>query len=402
MTFRLFKSALLRVVIGLIALGLIVGVIGLARGYRLDLKTKTFSPTGILAVTSSPKAAKVYLDGELKGVTDLNMTLPPGNYTVEVKKDGYTSYKTTVVLKGELVQTVDPLLFPINPSLSPLTNLGIVKAIQVDQSDRVIILSQDNPEGKDGIYLFDSGNKPLSFFPPLKSLLLKKNLPEGADLSKTTVYFSYDYKQAIFEFPFVDGTSIAYLLSLDTENQEPFDVTSSKKNLLQAWKVERDQEMQKIIESFPREIQHIASSSFEILAFSPDQTKILYRANKAVSIPQIIIPPLIASRQTVEERGLKARSIYIYDQKEDKNFKIGDGKFDSAALHWYPDSKHLVFKEGNLISLFDYDGTNKQTVYSGPIEENFFAVNSGGQIMILANLNPQSNKFPDLYQVGIR
>ena len=67
-------------------------VIAYARGYRFDFKDKKISSTGILAISSSPKAAKVFINKHLKGVTDLNVTLHPGNYDIEIIKDGYISY----------------------------------------------------------------------------------------------------------------------------------------------------------------------------------------------------------------------------------------------------------------------------------------------------------------------
>ena len=78
-------------------------VIAYARGYRIDMKKKSLSSTGILAISSFPKAAKVYINNELKGVTDENVGLPPGSYNVEIKKEGYTSWSKKVTLKGELV-----------------------------------------------------------------------------------------------------------------------------------------------------------------------------------------------------------------------------------------------------------------------------------------------------------
>lgn len=383
-------------------IALVIAVIGFARGYRLDLEKRSVSPTGILAVISSPKAAKVYLNGEFKGVTDLNMTLPPGNYKVEVQKEGYTSYATNITLKGELVETVDPILFPINPSLTPLTNLGVVKAVQVDQSDKIILFVDNNSAEKDGIYLFDSNNKAISFFPPLKTIILKSKLSVGIDFSKTLVNFSPDFKQAIFDFTLADESVISYLFTVDAENQELFDVTNSKPTLLAAWEQEKTEETTKIMESFPKEIQKIASDSFNIVSFSPSKTKILYRAKLNLNLPLIIDPPLIASNQTNEERSVNKNSVYVYDLKEDKNFLIDGSDFDEEKVRWYSDSKRFALKDNGRLSIINYDGKNKQTVYSGPIEEGFFAVNSGGQLIIMANLNPQLNKLPDLYQIGIR
>lgn len=400
-----------RIVVVAIFLSVLGLVIAYARGYRFDMEKKSLSPTGIIAISSYPNAAKVFVNGELKGATNINMTLPPGNYNVEVKKDGYTNWNKKIVLKGELVLTLDALLFPLNASLSPLTNLGVVKAVPLDQTDKVLIFTDNNDNTKDGIYLFEPGNRPLNLLSPLKLLLLKSLLPANTDFHTVIVYTSPDLKQAIIEFPqgktqkTISSKSIAYLISLEDQNTTLFDITTSKNTLLEAWNKEKDNDQQKVIETFPKEIAKIATDSFHIISFSPNETKIFYQANQAVNLPLAIEPPLIATNQTPDVRMLKKDHIYVYDKKEDKNYEIVLPTTDAAFLDtidWYNDSKHLIFNENKKISVIDYDGSNKQVVYSGPFENSFFSVSGNGGLMILANLNPEANSFPDLYEVGIK
>lgn len=376
----------------LIILGL---VIAYARGYRFDFQNKSLNSTGIIAITSYPKTAKIYINNQLRGVTDANFTLPSGNYQVEIKKDGYTNWKKSIKLKGELVVNIDALLYPINPSLSPLTNLGIIKAIPLDSSNKVIIFSQS------GVYLFEATKKPLSFFPPLKTIAKIELFPEDIDLSKTTVNISPDLKQAIID---------NYLISLEEENQSIIDLSlseTSKENLISAWEEQKLANFSKILETYPPEFRKIASDSFKIVSFSPNETKVLYQVLKDVELPLMITPPLISTNQTLEKRELKKDYLYVYDKKEDKNYLISklidnQQSITNNYIQWYFDSRHLVIEEDKKISIVDYDNENKQTVYSGPFEANFFITSSDGKIIILANLNPQANELPDLYLVGIR
>lgn len=392
-------------------------VIAYARGYRIDFNKKTVSSTGILAVSSNPQAAKVFINGELKGITNMNLGLPPGPYSVEIKKDGYTSWNKKIILKGELVISLDALLFPLNPSLSPLTNLGIVKAVPLDQTDNVLLFTDNNDPTKDGIYLFDAGRRPLSLSAPLKLILLKKNLPQNFDFSTVVTYLSPDFKQAIIEFPFEKTTSLAYILSLEEGNTNVFDITNSKDTLLAAWKKEKDADQLKILETFPKEIVKIATDSFHIISFSPNETKLFYVATKPIHLPIGINPPLIATNQTKEQRDLKKDHFYIYDLKEDKNYEVNltsiinnselNTILDSESLllnliQWYPDSKHFVLNSNKKISVIEYDGGNKQVIYSGPFDESFFTITGDGSLITLSNLNPETNSFPDLYAVGIK
>lgn len=396
-----FSDQLIRASLIALFIAFSVVVILYARGYRFDLARKELSSTGILAISSTPRAAKVYINGDFRGATDLNLSLTPGTYTVEVKKEGYTSYSKTLKLQGEIVETVDPILFPLNPSLSPLTNLGVTKAIEIDSSDKILIFTENGNLETDGIYVFEASRTPLNIFQPLKRLALKSSLLQSGSFTDSDVLFSHDYKQTIVTFS-QDGSPVSYLVSLDQENQIPLNVTESKMALVAAWNKERGRELLKIFEAYPKEIRKIASDSFSMTRYSPDQTKVLYRAEKTVNLPLVIEPPLIGSNQTAQSRELLRNHIYVYDRKEDKNFEIGDSETDIESIRWYSDSRHLVFGEEKQIVLSSYDGTAKQTLYSGPLSQRFFALTSSGQLLILSNLNPLQNPLPDIYEVGIR
>lgn len=394
-----------KLIILLVFMGVFVFIVAYARGYRFSLKQKTFNSTGIIAATSQPKAAKVYINGELKGVTDNTFILPPDIYTVEIKKDGYTDWKKTFSLKGELVVSADATLFPLNASLTPLTNLGLAKVISIDNTERSLLFSQNGIEEKDGIYLFDQNKKPFSFFPPLKLLVLKKNLPKEVDFVNTQITFSPDFKEAILDFQLENG-NISYLISIDEENKQLFDVTNSKDSLISAWETENQKGKIKIMEIFPIDIRKIASDSFSVISFSPDKTKLLYKAKKTGVLPLFIKPPLIATNQEKEDRNLSEGELYIYDKKEDKNFKVKGlesiAEEIESVLTWYIDSHHLILNDGQHLTIMEYDNTNKQIVYSGLYLSDFVDVAPDGRLLILANFNPQTNKFPDIYAVGIR
>jgi hypothetical protein len=452
---RRVSGILTRVFLLVVFFIVLVTTIALARGYRFNFDERTVISTGILSVNSAPNAAKIFVNDELKGVTNTNVSLPPGNYSVRISKEGFTEWKKDVKLLGEIVLSFDAVLFPKNPSLSPLTNLGIVKAVPVGQSANILLFSKTGNVEKDGIYVLDGNSRRISITSPLRRIILATNLPKELDFSTAQVIFSPDYREAIFTFNYItpDLPSVSYLFSLESENTDPFDVTASKNSILVAWDRERQRQLGKILEAFPEKIEQIATNSFRIIAFSPDETKILYQASAEVTIPQIITPALIGANQTKEKRTLVKNKLYVYDLKEDKNFEIEADlsklepaqSSDAAVLdqtavekvalqsesvntetaeeatttpnilvdrynslevfdyiQWYPSSRHLVFNEGNTISILDYDGSNKQAVYSGPYEKTFFALNSDWKLLVLANLNPQNNTFGDIYEIGIR
>ena len=420
---------------------ILIGVIAYARGYRINFDEGTVTSTGIVSVSSSPKPATVFINGELQGATDINLTLPYGYYEVEVKKDGYTSWKKNISLKGEIVMSLDAHLFPKNPSLTPLTNLGIVKAIPMGNTDKIVLISETGDVEKDGIYLYESAKKTIAIFPPLNPLILKTIFPEDIDLSSAEIEFSPNYRQAILTLKLLDE-NISYLLSLEDLNEELFDVTSSKENILDAWNEEKNEEIAKVIETLPKEIVDVATQTFQVISISPNEKRIMYRVKGDAVLPLVINPPLIGANQTVEERNLKAGGIYIYDKKEDKNYRIPieieiiekepvENTEDLTAslditptpsttvplptlwypdvveqvlekIQWYPTSDYVAYKEDNHIVLMQYDGENKETIYAGPFQQNFFAIAPDWNLLVVINLNPQINKYGDLYSIGIK
>lgn len=247
-------------------------------------------------------------------------------------------------------------------------------------------------------------------------------MPAEILFKDVTVDVAPDMKQGIFTF--IDGRSeTSYLLMIDEEQLQPFDIGKSKETLLTAWNEEKSKDTEKILESFPKEIAKVASDSFHIIAFSPDETKFLYQPTSKESLPLVANRPPIGTNQTPESRNVNPQFIYVYDKKEDKNFQVIDNvdwmdhyvdniflkgsKSKTLAtspfmIFWQSDSKHIIFNEDKKISVSDYDGTNRQTMYSGPFINSFFTPLADGRIVILANLNPENNLLPDLYVVGTK
>ncbi|PIZ65989.1 hypothetical protein CO051_02760 [Candidatus Roizmanbacteria bacterium CG_4_9_14_0_2_um_filter_39_13] len=446
--FNTTKNILPHIIIIALFILMLIGVISYARGYRFNLQEGTISSTGIISINSSPKGAKVYINDELRGATDTNITLPYGQYDVEVKKEGYSSWKKSVVLKGEIVMSLNAVLFSKNPSLTPLTNIGVNAVHSVGNTDKVILVSETGDAEQDGIYLFEPSGNPVTLFPPLKLLVLRSLVPETVNFASAEFTYGPRYRQTIITFSnpgegeFGDTTKniavdvpekISYLISLDEENLELFEIATSIDDIIAKWHEEKNKEMVKIIETLPKSFQKIASDSFHIISLSPDEKRVMYLAKDDASLPKVIDPPLIGANQTEEERDIKENGLYIYDKKEDKNYFVPiEIPFEKTSVikskketisgapglpdlvdeavatqvldmvRWYPTSDYIVIKEAETISVLQYDGSNKETVYAGPFDRSFFGISPDWNLMVIINLNPQNNEYGDLYSVGIR
>ena len=64
-------------------------------GYRFDFKTRSFVATGTIVIASQPKGAAIFLNGEKTDYVTPAIVrfLKPGDYDLELKKAGYTSWK---------------------------------------------------------------------------------------------------------------------------------------------------------------------------------------------------------------------------------------------------------------------------------------------------------------------
>lgn len=432
------RYIIVRIILTILFAASLLFLVLIARGYRFSFTDNKINSTGILVATSSPTGAKVYVNGALKGATNQNISLPPGNYTVEITKEGYTSWRSELGVKGEVVTNASATLFPLNPSLSPITNLGIVYAQFFPDAEKVIIVA-DNPQTasesadaseptieKNGIYALDNANGPLRLLNGMRLLIGKSKFDAQTDLSDVVISMSPDGSEMLLTTnnskPKVAKT---YLVSTEKTDQSLFETTKSKQVIEQAWEKKRAERVEKILETFKKPLADIALSSFDIIGFSIDETKILYHPKSNTTIPIIIKPRLIGTNQTSEVRNVIPGNIYVYDKKEDKNYllsnvteqfplsnrktvKITNQLIEnwkskiSSSLMWHPNSTQLVIKGSENVSIIDYDGTHEQTVYSGPIQNDFLAVTGDGKLLITANLNPQRNPLPDLYAVGIK
>ena len=417
-----------------------VTIIAFARGYRLDIANSTLTSTGLVSVASVPRTAKVYVNGELKGITDLNLNLSPGEYIFTVSKEGYFPWQKRVKIRGEIVQSLAATLYPITSSLTPLTNIGIAKAIPLGtQSDKVILFSSkksllvDTPApssskaelvgAEAGIYIYDAGRRMVSLLPNLQKIISYTDIDPDVAPKDLDFILAPDGKQmAVFVLdpnranptPSIHHTEYypkyevpttylkAVLVNIDDSNVGPLNITDTVESLIDAWTQKKEKQLLTLTGSLEKPLGAFIKNNSRILDISPDKTKVLYEATATATLQPILATPLIGSNQTKEFRTLEKKQVYVYDIKEDRNYLVSDKKLNVRnRIIFHPNSKNIVFDEGKSINIADFDGLNKQKVYSGPFDTLFFAMVSDGRLLILTNLNPELNVYGDLYAIGI-
>ncbi|KXK08752.1 MAG: PEGA domain protein [Microgenomates bacterium OLB22] len=396
-----------------------IAIILYGRGYKLDINKRSLQATGIIVASSNPDGAKIYIDGVLKAATNENITLSPGSYEVRIEKQGYSPWKKNFLLRGEWVVKANPDLFPVNPSLSPVTNSGVNKAFPAPSGDYTVFVSETGNAELDGVYQLNHARRTLGLTSELKLLALRSSLPSTFDLKTSTFSFSPSEDEILITAATQSATTLnklakptdqsrSYLITRNQLKQSPFDVTRSVANLKEAWRKDQVKKNDVTIASLPNAIRKIALQDFEVIGVSKDEKKLLYKSLVDTTLPQVLQRDIPGTNQTREERNLREGLIYVYDREEDKNYlissiptELAQGKAPTHTIvTWHPNSKNLLINEGNTISVIDYDNTNKRTLYSGSYHPDYFSVSNEGNVFILANLNAQSNVLPNFYVLG--
>lgn len=376
------------------------------KGYRFGLSEGRldFTGTGLLVTTSTPDGARVFVNGHLTTATDNTINLSPGDYNVKISKDGYFPWEKKLKIQKEVVTKADALLFPNAPKLESITNIGVRNSVLDPSLTKIAFAVASQSARKNGIYILDLSTRPILTLQSSSSQIVDDTVdlfsqssfawsPDGEELMATV---SARLDSARLE------TQTSYLIDTDRFNQSPNDVTATLSSVVASWQKELDEKEKARLDALPKRLREVVRENFKTLQWSLDDSKILYEAGKSAELPIVISPRLLGSDTILEERKIEKGAIYVYDIKEDKNFKILGFFPTDRKLKWFPDSKHLIDVHDKKIEIVEYDGGNRTTIYAGPFLDNFvFPWSDPSKIVILTNLgNP--NIDPNLYTIVLK
>lgn len=407
------------------------------QGYRIDLTEKTLKPTGLLVATSIPDGAKVTVDDKLLTATDNTVSLSPGEYEVEIQKTGFSPWKKRLTIKKELVTETNAFLFPQVPDLKPLTFLETQNP-QLSPDGGRLVYAIPLPHKEAGLWVMDINDFFLGISREPKQIA--KSNPKGFDYSQSQYHWTFDGKQILLGF---EGSPEQYLLEAAQLNPASslVDISGSLDQIAKRWQEEEAIKEEARYKKVPLELREILASSAANIAFSPDNSKILYQATVSAEIPPDLIPPVVAASTQKETRQLTPGQFYVYDIKEDRNFalplslplppsptptpKVKTNKTiptptptvslslasaNHQSIRWFPTSRHLYWidsapdsGQGAKVVACEYDGTNLTTIYSGPFIAPFvYAAPGANRLIILTQLNLNDEAKPNLYTISLR
>lgn len=371
-----------------------------AKGYQINFKQGTsLTATGILSVTSKPKAASVYINDRLITATDDTINLTPDTYIIKIAKDGYLPWQKTIQIKKEIVYQTDTQLYRSAPDLKPITLTGAINPTASPDLTKIIYSVASASASRDnGLYLIELTDN---------SILINRNTPQqispdlpNVNWSKFNFIFSPNSRQILATNK---NTNISYLLSLDTPVTQKtlLDVTPRLSLIKEDWNNQNQQLIASKLELLPKDLKNLVSTdSAKDISFSSADDKILYLAKKDSSIPKNITTPPPAQSTQTQSREIKKGNYYVYDIKDDTNFLIGpsDKIYNSF---WLPNSTNVIFMNDQKIKVIEYDGTNEQTLFAGSFnKDSVYPWSDGNKIITLTS--PYIGSIENLYAIVIR
>jgi hypothetical protein len=366
----------------------IVGIVGyfvalIARGYQFDTGTFKFLANGILVAKSDPDGASIFINSELGGATNTNLKLAPNTYEIEVKRDGYLSWKKSLTIKKEEVTQITAHLFKIAPALSPITYDGAKNPVVSSDFSKIAYTNNQ------GLWVMSVSTLPIGFANEPKKIAI---------LTDTDAIYKFSPNARQILLTTKNGN---FLLDSNQLNlaQDMVNVTAKLPEIQNEWNLEKITKDEAQFKYVPDELAFILKNSVKNYTFSPDDNMVMYTASSEATLKDNLITELPGSSTQPQSRDIKVGKTYIYDIKEDKNFEVLD---NGRSLYWLPTSRHLIYPDEGKIIVMDYDGTNRQVVFSGNyIAPHAYPFVNASKLLILTNLGSDSST-PNLYSLSIK
>lgn len=374
-------------IVSLIVISIVAAIaIFLAKGYTFSPKEQKIVGTGILNITSEPDAASVFIDGHLTTATNATVSsLPPKDYSVKIIKEGFIPWEKNVSVKEGLVTAVKVTLFPAIPTIYPLTFSGVKNpTLSPDGSKLAYIVptaSSINEQvlgsanKKAGVWVWtQTSNQPISFARSAEPHQIAQSV--NVDFSKAVLQWSSDSKQVLAT---VGNNN--YLLESDRLNSEPRDIAPTLMATLKSWEDDthlKNEARVLAIKDFS--FRKIASSA-AVVRWSPDETKFM------------VVEPADQTEPQTES------IVKVYSLEDKKVYPL-----PIARTHiWLPDSRHVILTEEGIISVVDFDGTNKAIIYAGSFQDDFvFPWLDSSRMVVISSFPTPTASEPNLFGINLK
>jgi hypothetical protein len=234
------RAHTIRILVGyvLIGIALILTTIILlyhAYGFGVD-RNGNVVQNGLVFVSSTPNPADIYIDGkQYKEDTNARMLLNSGQYTVDVKREGYRDWRRAITVEGGSVERFDyPFLFPTKLQTSAVKSYAKQPQMATASLDRKWLLTHV-PDTADTFEVFDL-SKPDEVAKTAKQVVVPSSAftatQAGAPQSWELVQWSTDNKHVVLKHLFQKDGKMTHEFVLLNRDQP-----SESINLTNTWGV---------------------------------------------------------------------------------------------------------------------------------------------------------------------
>jgi hypothetical protein len=204
----------------LIGLMLLLGTTVLlykAYGFGIDRNGRVIQ-NGLVFFSSQPEGADIYLNGQKRDTTNTRLSLPSGAYTVELKREGYRTWKRALTVEGGSLERFDyQLLFPTSLATSVTHQYTAAPGMTMQSNDRRWLLLQHTQA--DQFELFDLGVDE----PAAKIVTVPSDIytPSSTTKSWTPIRWADDNRHALLKRGYEkNGQAGSEYILLDRERPE--------------------------------------------------------------------------------------------------------------------------------------------------------------------------------------
>ena len=218
--------------------------------------------------------------------------------------------------------------------------------------------------------------------------------------SATNLYFSPDNKRLLYQatapaeipsglVPAVPSSSTQVeTRALQTGSWYVYDLKEDKNFLLTEGKLPEPSLIPKV-PSLKRSAAKVKESS-EPLPFTPSKLTLLPNFQDPIPAELVSSP---SAFHVLQNNVTTAESITLLNAQYSPIFV--------ANLQWFPDSSHLILTTDNGIDLVEYDGTNRLTIYGGPMDKNIIYPWPDGS-KIITRIAFSEGTVPNLYTIKLK
>lgn len=411
-------------------------------GYRYNPTLGKIVKTGVVSVTTFPKNANVYLDGQqVKGQTPVVIDdIFPGEHTVRVTKDEYSSWEKTLEVESNLTTFAEDIILFLTTPETALTDLNAEQwVIHPNKEELAYIETTDSFKE---LWRFDletleptvlarittTETTELTWSPTGKHLLLSEvtannqtifSLDSTDTLSLSTFFRSTDnlwWDMSDDNKLYVQVDGLVYLVSVKEQTVVPlFALDGTLTSIVDGYYVAeeisgrttvsyREEDETDILAYLPHgNYQFKSQNGKALLIEEVNRGRIVLVDTQSADQPILLNVDATmfewsGDNQLVYSNGF---DLHIYDLNTHTNTTLLRTSDEITDIAWYPINTHLLYAQRGNIYAIELDSRDERiitTLAEDTSTEHFWTDKDGDLLFYLSEKNDTTSLFEKLLQ----